>query len=99
MIELVALAEVEECLHALPVRIAGMVSLDVRVDATSAPATAQVQSNNAVDLHEVDLGFLPPPLSSPRRIVPLVADFGTVDDTIVATVDVEHILHSALDEE
>ena len=29
----------------------------------------------------------------------LVADFGAIGDAILATVDVERILHSALDEE
>ena len=50
-------------------------------------------------LHEADLGFLPPPLSSPRRIASLVADFGATGDAIVAIVNMDHILHSALDEE
>lgn len=52
-----------------------------------------------MDLHEADLGFLPLPLLSPRSIVSLVADFGAADDTIIATEDVEHILHSTLDDE
>ena len=99
MIEPVALAEVEECLHALPARIAGMVSLGVRVGATSASAAAQVRSGDAMDLHEVDLGFLPLPLSSLRRIASLVADFGAASDAIIATVNVDLIVHSALDEE
>ena len=68
-----------------------MVSLGVRVEATTALATT--------GLHEADLGFLPPPLSSPRRVASLVADFGAVGDAIIATVNVDHILHSALDEE
>ena len=51
-----------------------------------------------MDLREADPGFPPPPLSS-LRIVSLMADFGDVGDTIVATVNVDHILHFALDEE
>ena len=62
-------------------------------------ATAQLRSSDAVDLHEADLGFSPLPLSSPRRIASFVADFGAVGDTIIATVNVDHILHSALNEE
>ena len=99
MIELVALAEVEECLHALHVCIVGVVSLDVWVGATIALAAAQLRSDDAVDLREADPEFLPPPLSSPRRVASLVADFGAVGDAIIATVNVDHILHSALDEE
>ena len=97
--EPVAPAEIKEHLHALPARIAGVVSLGVRVGATTALAATKLRSDDAVDLREADLGFLPPPLSSPRRIASLVADFGAASDAIIATVNVDLIVHSALDEE
>ena len=97
--EPVALAEVEEHLHALPACITGMVSLGVWVGATIALAATKLRSDDTVDLHEADPGFLPPPLSLPRRIASLVADFGVAGDAIIATVNMDHILHSALDEE
>ena len=77
----------------------GVVSLSVWVEATIALAIAQLRSDDAVDLREVDPRFLPPPLSCSRRIASLVADFGAAGDPIIATVNVDHILHSALDEE
>ena len=79
--------------------IVGMVSLGVQVVATRALATTQLWSGDAVDLREADLGFPPPPLSSPRRIASLVVDFSATGDAINATVNMDHILHSALDEE
>ena len=67
--------------------------------ATTALAAAQLQSGDVVDLREADLGFPLLPLSSPRRIASLVDDFGATADAIVAIVNVDHILHSALYEE
>ena len=99
MTELVALTEVKEHLHTLPTRIVGVVSLGVWVGATSALTVAQLWFGDATDLREADLGFLPPPLLSPWRIASLVADFGIVSDVIIATVNVDHIFHSTLDEE
>jgi hypothetical protein len=74
-----------------------MVSLGIHVGATRALATAQLWSGDTMDLHDVDPGFTAPPLSSLRRIASLVADFGTAGDVIVAIVNVDHIIHSALD--
>ena len=98
MVKPVAPTEDEEHLHALPTHIAGVVSLSVRVGTTTALATTQLWSGDVVDLHEVDLGFSPPPLSSPRMIASLVADFGAAGDAMIAIVNVVHILCSALDD-
>ena len=45
----------------------------------------------------MDPGFLP--RLSPTMIESLVVDFGAAGDAILAAVDVERILRSALDEE
>ena len=92
-----AQAEVEERLHAMPMRVTGVVSHGVRVGATRALAATQLQSGDAVDLRQADLRFLP--RSSVTMIESLVADFGTAGDAILVVVDVERILRSALDEE
>ena len=93
----ITLAKVEEHLRAMPMCVAGVVSHGVQVGATRALAVTQLWSGNAVDLRQADLRFLP--RSSVTMIESLVADFGATGDAILATVDMEQILRSALDEE
>ena len=92
-------SKVEERLHAMSTHVVGVVSYGIQVGATRALATAQLWFDDMVDLRDVDPGFSAPPLSSLRRIASLVADFGATGDAIVATVNVDHIIHSALGEE
>ncbi|XP_066354194.1 uncharacterized protein [Miscanthus floridulus] len=89
--------EVKERLRAMPVRVTRVVSHGVRVGTTRALAVAQLRFGDAVDLRQADRGF--PPQSSRTTIESLVADFGAAGHAILAAVDVERILLSALDEE